>query len=161
MVCSGFSEHNDDDQNSIATIQSRTNRILRKILASSGHEEAAGIRSTMLRTRSNAVDEHNFDMLRTNFDACMNTSAIQAAGFGPLTDLVISINQTWTVPLNDLETKVAASEYDGLAKAALFLEQHEIHTLCTIDSDLPVLPDPLNSVRCPRSCAWLDAGAGF
>lgn len=147
MVCGGFGEHNDAGTALTTNIGKRNSRILMKILESTSHEEAAGLRSTFLNARSSDVDEHNFNMLRTGYLSCMDTDTTEAAGIEPLVDLIVSFNKTWPVSPQDLKTKVTASEYDGLARAAIFLEQHNIQTLRGIVDDMHVVADPLNSVR--------------
>ena len=148
MVCYGFSEHGDDNESTIRNLQKRNSRIMRRILESPSHGEAAGYRSTLLRRNNNnyTVDEHNFDMLRKSYQACMDVDAVEAAGIKPLTDLIVSINKTWPASPNDLLTKVDASEYAGLSKAILSLENVAISPFRTISQ--VVIPDPLNSVSC-------------
>jgi endothelin-converting enzyme len=151
VVCYGFSEHGDDNESTIRNLQKRNSRIMRKILESPSYEEAAGYRSTLVRrnnnNNSNNVDEHNFDMLRKGYQACMDMDAIEAAGIKPLTDMIVSINKTWPVSPNDLLSKVGASEYAGLSKAILFLENMAISPFRTVSQ--VVIPDPLSSVSCP------------
>jgi endothelin-converting enzyme len=126
--------------------------ILRQVLESATEAQAAGVRSTFLTSRSNA-EENNFDMLRTGWKACMDTEAIAAAGIKPLSDFIVTINQSWPVSPDDLDTKVSASDYDGMFKAALLLEEVGItawHAFCAAETG-PALPDPLNSV-CRGAC---------
>jgi endothelin-converting enzyme len=152
VVCSGFTEHNDDDTGTTGIIQKRNNRILRNILESSSHKQAAGLRSTLLGRST--IDEHNFDMLRAGYQSCMDTAAAAVAGVEPLNDLIISINKTWPASPNDLKTKVTPSEYNGLAKASLLVEQLNVQVFRSIADDMPVVADPLNSVR--GTCVPLD-----
>jgi endothelin-converting enzyme len=147
VVCYGTFEHHGENGGTIDDVMSRNRNILRKILDSPNHETAAGIKSTMLQARGN-TEEFNFDMLRTQYQACMNTTTRAAADISPLTDIIVSINRTWTVSPSDLGTPVGTADLDEMHQAALSLEQMGVpifHSLC--GGDDPLLPDFTNSVR--------------
>ncbi|EAQ84203.1 hypothetical protein CHGG_10607 [Chaetomium globosum CBS 148.51] len=147
MVCYGAYEHNGDDSGTFPVVQKRTARILKKIMESSSHAEAAGFKSTLLVARNN-IEESNFDMLRTAYQSCMDTDAIAAAGIKPLNDLIVSVNKTWPVPPTDLETSLGSRDIDGLREAALLLAQYDIpvfYSACSGRGE-PVMPDFLDAV---------------
>jgi hypothetical protein len=151
VVCYGFSEHEDGDTNFLNVVSARSKNILKKILDSTTEPQAAGVRSTFLTSRSTNSEEHNFDMLRAGWQACMDTEAISKAGIKPLSDFVLAINQTWPVSLEDLNTTVSVSDYDGLQKADQFLEWVNVgalHKRCSPVTPDAVNPDPSNSVCC-------------
>jgi endothelin-converting enzyme len=146
VVCYGTFEHHGENGGTTDDVQKRNRNILKKILDSPNHETAAGVKSTMLQARSN-TEEFNFDMLRTQYLACMDTTSRSSAGISPLTDIIVSVNQTWTVSPEDLGTQMSTAEFDDLHKAVLFLEQKGVrvfHGLCA--GDAPVMPDYTNSV---------------
>lgn len=137
----------------------RTANILRKILESPDHATAAGVKSTFLTARSNS-EEHNFDMLRTVYQSCMDADAAAALGIQPLTELIVSINQAWPVSPADLKTKVGQADFAGLQKASLFIEELGVpafHSYCLEDN--PIMPDFLDSVRSPSSPPIFDSVA--
>lgn len=124
MVCYGFEQRNDAEIVAAGLIQQRTNRILQQILDSPDYQRASVHRSTQsqLSVRAEGYDEHIFDMLRTSYQACVNADARKAAGVQPLVDIVVSIGEAWPISIADFETKVEASDYVAMSKAALVLE---------------------------------------
>ncbi|KAK4245734.1 hypothetical protein C7999DRAFT_42755 [Corynascus novoguineensis] len=147
MVCYGTYEHNGDDSGTFTKVRERTDRILRTIFESSSSDEALGVKSSLLTARSN-IEEYNFDMLRTAYQACMNADPSTAAAIEPLQDLIISVNKTWPVSPTDLKTKVGPNDLDSLTKASLLLEKLDIpvfHGYCNGD-DGPIMADFMNSV---------------
>lgn len=146
VVCYGFTEHVGDDQTGMSVIELRNRRMLRRILESASHREASAFRST-LTARDESTEDYVFDLLRTSYQACMDTDAIGEAGIRPLTDLIVSLNTTWPVSPDDLAGGVDASEYEGLAEAALFVERLGVGVFraVTEERDGTVLPDPFNS----------------
>ncbi|KAK4102432.1 zincin [Parathielavia hyrcaniae] len=145
MVCYGTFEHSGDNGGTAWDLHDRTQRILRKIHESSSHAEAIGFKSTMLTTRDSA-DEYNFDMLRTSYQACMDTDSIVAAGITPLTDLIGSINNYWPLSPDDLNATLTTADLDGFHQATLLVEQLGVkvfHDHCSYEG--PVMSDFLNS----------------
>lgn len=132
-----------------SNVQLRIYRLLERVLESPDYQQAIGHRSAQaqIASRSDSYNEYNFDMLRTSYQACMNTEARQAAGIQPLTDLVVSINKAWPISTDDLETKVEASEYETMNKAILLLEEIGIPIFHGTINDVLVARDPLDSVR--------------
>ncbi|KAK3293670.1 uncharacterized protein B0H64DRAFT_346360 [Chaetomium fimeti] len=146
MVCYGAFEHHGDNSGTLPAAGKRTARVLKTILESTSHAEAAGFKSTLLTARNN-VEEDNFDLLRTAYQACMNTNAIAAAGIKPLNDLIVSVNTTWPVSPTDLDTAVGPDDLDGVQEAALLLAQHDIpvfYSYCSGRGE-PVTPDFLDA----------------
>ncbi|KAL2196989.1 hypothetical protein P885DRAFT_60383 [Corynascus similis CBS 632.67] len=146
MVCYGMYEHNGDNSNAFTKVGERTNRILRTILESSSSDEALGVKSSLLTARSN-IEEYNFNMLRTVYQACMNADPSTAAAVEPLQDIIISVNKTWPVSPTDLKTKVGPNDLDGLTNVSLLLEKLDIpifHGYCNWDGT-PTMADFLNS----------------
>jgi endothelin-converting enzyme len=151
VVCYGFSEHHGDDLNYLNAVNARNQNILKKILESTTEAQAAGVRSTFLTSRSSNPEEHNFDLLRAGWSACMDAESRAKAGIKPLSDFVATINQTWPVSPEDLHTTVSVSDYDGLQKADQLLESVNIgalHKRCSTMTPDAVNPDPSNSVCC-------------
>lgn len=146
MVCYGYGEHNDEDTSATQHVQERNNRIIKKILESSSHKEAAGIESTFINARS-ANEEHNFDMLRTVYQSCMDVDAIALLGVKPMTELIVKLNKTWPVSPGDVKTKITPKEYPGLAKAALSMLKIKVPAF--IGAGVQTIQDPLESVCCP------------
>ncbi|KAH6621620.1 hypothetical protein B0J18DRAFT_231373 [Chaetomium sp. MPI-SDFR-AT-0129] len=150
MVCYGAFENDGDNGGTFADLQGRTSRVLRKILESSTTKQATDFKSTFLTARSAGanVAEYNFDMLRTAYDDCMDTTAITKAGVTPLTNVIVSVNEIWAVSPTDLTSTIKPGDYDNLHAAVLALEQLGIpifHDLCS--STDPVMADPLSSKR--------------
>lgn len=144
-------EHNGDNSNAFTKVGERTNRILRTILESSSSDEALGVKSSLLTARSN-IEEYNFNMLRTVYQACMNADPSTAAAVEPLQDIIISVNKTWPVSPTDLKTKVGPNDLDGLTNVSLLLEKLDIpifHGYCNWDGT-PTMADFLNSVYISR-----------
>ena len=139
MVCHGFKQHTPVDLESLSYAARDNKRMLMSIFESPNHAAAAGLRSTYLTTRGADHDEYNFDMLRTAYKTCMDTTAAKAAGSQPLTDFLISINETW--PVTDFTSKVG-SDYDGLLEATLMLEELGIPALRGACQGLSVLGNP-------------------
>jgi hypothetical protein len=125
-------------------------RIMQTIFESPNHAAAAALRSTYLTTRAVDNDEHNFEMLHTAYQTCMDTTTVTAAGTQPLTDFLVSINETW--PVTDFTSKVG-SDYDGLLKATLMVEELGIPVLHGKCQGLPILGNPWASekVRLPST----------
>ncbi|KAL2256561.1 hypothetical protein VTK26DRAFT_1486 [Humicola hyalothermophila] len=142
MVCYGFREHNAEDKGTMDTIQDRNDRILKRILESSSHEEAIGVQTTLLRSRS-ASDEYNFNLLRDSYQACMDTSAIALLGVEPVTELIVRLNATWPVSPHDLEKKISPSEYAGFHNASLFMHKMDIGIVSDTEG-VKVLPDAVD-----------------
>ncbi|KAK4237588.1 hypothetical protein C8A03DRAFT_34440 [Achaetomium macrosporum] len=154
MVCYGYPEHNGENANFFTEVKERNMNILKRILDSATDTEADRVISTLLTTRSSSssYDEYNFDMLRTGYQACMDTDTISAAGTKPLQDLITSLNEVWPLQPGDSNATVTASDYDCLHKATLFFEQFGVHTLTSQCSEAgAVLSDPLNS-KVSRVC---------
>ncbi|KAL2146836.1 hypothetical protein VTI28DRAFT_2317 [Corynascus sepedonium] len=146
MVCYDMYEHNGDNSNAFTKVGERTNRILKTILKSSSSDEALGVKSSLLTARSN-IEEYNFNMLRTVYQACMNADPSTAAAIEPLQDIIISVNKTWPVSPTDLKTKVGPNDLDGLTNVSLLLEKLDIpvfHGYCNWDGT-PIMADFLNS----------------
>lgn len=146
VVCYGTFEHHGEDGGTMDDVDKRNRRILRKILESPNHEAAAGVKSTMLAARSN-TEEFNFDMLRTQYLACMDNFSRTEAGVSRLTDIIVSINSTWTVSPADLETTVSPDDFDDLHRATLLVEEMGVNVFHSTCSGGPVMRDHLNSVR--------------
>ncbi|KAL2134158.1 hypothetical protein VTI74DRAFT_857 [Chaetomium olivicolor] len=143
MVCYGNKEHEGDDEGTMTDVNNRNMNILRKILESSSHAEAAGVESTFLTARGD-YNEYNFDMLRTAYQTCMDEKTALAVGAQPLADLFITVNKTWPVSPTDLKTKVG-TDYSGLVKASIMFEQFGVQVFHTLCGPMPVIPDPTNS----------------
>jgi hypothetical protein len=139
VVCHGFKQHKPADMQSLSYAARDNRRILQTIFESPNHDAAVGIRSSYLRTRGADHDEHNFDMLHSAFKTCMDTATVEAEGSKPLTDFIVSINETW--PATDFTSKVG-SDYDGLLKATLMLEELGIPTLHSNCQGLSILANP-------------------
>lgn len=162
MVCYGAFENDGDNGGTFADLQGRTDRIIRKILESSNTVQATDFKSTLLTARSanaNAAED-NFDMLKTAYDDCMDTTALGKAGVTPLTNLIVSINELWPVSPTDLKSTIKPAAYDKLHAAVLALEQLGIPIFHDHCSEQPVMPDPMNSVGfflcrlMPVRCSW-------
>jgi endothelin-converting enzyme len=146
-VCYGTFEHSGDNGGTLWDLRDRTDRILRKILESSNHEEAIGFKSTFLTTRD-SIDDYNFDMLRTAYQACMDTDAIAAAGIKPLADLIASIDKIWPLSTDDFNQTMTKADLDGFHQANLFVEQLGVsvfHDHCQGDEGGAIMPDFLDS----------------
>ncbi|GAB1312665.1 Membrane metallo-endopeptidase-like 1 [Madurella fahalii] len=147
VVCYGYRERFEADQLLAGGIQQRIFRLLERMLENPDYQQAMGHRSvqSQITARSDSYGEHNFDLLRTSYQACMNTEARQEAGIQPLTDLVVSINKSWPISVDDLETKVGPSEHEALVKASLILEELGIPVFHSAINGQIVIRDPLDS----------------
>ncbi|KAK3304769.1 uncharacterized protein B0T15DRAFT_419132 [Chaetomium strumarium] len=157
MVCYGYPEHkHGENADFFSAVGERNLNILKRILDSASDAEADSVVSTLLTTRSSgsSYDEYNFDLLKTGYQACMDTDTIAAAGVKPLQGLVSRLNEIWPLQLpGDLNTTISsAGDYDGLHGAVAFLEQFGVKTVTSqCFEDTLVMPDLLDS-KVSRVC---------
>jgi endothelin-converting enzyme len=154
VVCYGFPEHkHGENADFFSAVGERNLNILKRILDSATDTEADSVVSTLLTTRSSSYDEYNFDMLKTGYQACMDTDTIAAAGVKPLQRLISSLNEIWPLQPGDLNaTLSSASDYDSLHQAVVFFEQFGVKTITSqCFEDTIVMPDILDS-KVSRVC---------
>ncbi len=140
VVCHGFSERNPDGQSALRSASSRNLRIVRNILEKP-YAEGSQYRAVVAR---DAVDEDNYNKLRENYLACLNTTAISAAGAQPLIDTLAVLQELWPIAPDDLETPLDVTD-TGLSTVLLHLEKIGVESFLALDDR--VIPDPQEPVR--------------
>ncbi|KAK4198127.1 hypothetical protein QBC40DRAFT_267043 [Triangularia verruculosa] len=130
MVCYGFNQHFDDPDNGVDLAAKPNYRLLREIL-SRPYEEAKNVKPYILSRRDNA-DEHNFEMLRRSYEACMDTTAISKAGIKPLQDAIARLNEQWPVEMKSVDEPFdPVGDKAGLQAVTIALEKLNIRTWST------------------------------
>ncbi|KAL2265836.1 hypothetical protein VTJ83DRAFT_6936 [Remersonia thermophila] len=155
MVCYGTFEHHGIDSDTSTAIGIRTRNLLRQIIESDNHGEAAGVKSTFLKRRATNADEESFEMLRDAYAACMDGDTIQLLGASPLAQVVDNINAVWSANASTLNRRLSESDYEGLHAANILVSAYGVgafYGYC--DGESPVIPDPLNT-RTGRVCFTL------
>ncbi|KAK0736488.1 hypothetical protein B0T21DRAFT_181103 [Apiosordaria backusii] len=127
MVCYGFNQRQDDPMNGLAMAHKPNYRLLREIVSRPYHE-AKHVKPYTLNRRDNA-DEHNFEMLRQSYAACMDSKAIAKAGVKPLKDALNEFHKHWPIEVEFTDELFdEADDKAGLQAVSIALAQLNIRT---------------------------------
>lgn len=99
----------------------------------------AGFITASLSQEQIGVDRDNFQLIVETYNACLNDTAVKAAGLGPLINLVNRVAEAFPVAntTEDKERKVSKNDAKNMGKTLLFFGQLGISTFesVTVDFD--------------------------
>ncbi|KAK1989833.1 peptidase family M13 [Colletotrichum falcatum] len=95
----------------------------------------AGFLTTSLSKEEAAVDQDNFKLIVAAYDACMNNTAVGAAGLQPLIGLIDRVAAAFPVANTneDRQRKVSKGDAENMGKTLLLFAQHGISTFENIN----------------------------
>ncbi|KAK3335872.1 hypothetical protein B0T19DRAFT_471055 [Cercophora scortea] len=86
-----------------------------------------------LANRQVSVDEENFRLIKTSYDACMDVKSIKEADVTPIVSLLDDLHAIWPFTGGNLTSPPTSDEdWASFSEAVLFLEKLDIHTNQTI-----------------------------
>ncbi|KAK1450201.1 peptidase family M13 [Colletotrichum melonis] len=99
----------------------------------------AGFITASLSQEQIGVDRDNFQLIVETYNACLNDTAVKAAGLGPLINLVNRVAEAFPVAntTEDKERKISKNDAKNMGKTLLFFGQLGISTFesVTVDFD--------------------------
>ncbi|GJC83144.1 endothelin-converting enzyme 2 [Colletotrichum liriopes] len=95
----------------------------------------AGFLTTSLSQEQVGVDRDNFKLIVDTYNACLNSTAVEAAGLRPLISLIDRVAEAFPVAntTEDKERKISKGDASNMGKALLLFSQHGIATFESID----------------------------
>ncbi|OHE98142.1 peptidase family M13 [Colletotrichum orchidophilum] len=142
-ACSGWKashapEAGQGKTSSLGVVGSDVYVVLKNILEGSyptGPE--AGFITKSLSKEQVGVDRDNFQLIVETYNACLNDTAVKAAGLGPLINLVNRITEAFPVAdsTEDRERKISKNDAKNMGKTLLLFGQLGISTFETITVD--------------------------
>ncbi|OLN86006.1 Endothelin-converting enzyme 1-like protein 2 [Colletotrichum chlorophyti] len=95
----------------------------------------AGFLTKSLSQEEAGFDKDNFNLIVKTYNACMNSTAVKAAGLRPLLDFIDRIVDTFPVAhqTGDKERMISEADAPKIGKTLLLFNQHGITTFETID----------------------------
>ncbi|GKT40402.1 endothelin-converting enzyme 2 [Colletotrichum spaethianum] len=95
----------------------------------------AGFLTASLSQEQVGADQDNFKLIVETYNACLNNTAVEAAGLRPLISLIDLVTEAFPVAntTEDKERKVSKGDASNMGKALLLFSQHSIPTFESID----------------------------
>lgn len=97
----------------------------------------AGFLTTSLSKEQISIDQDNFKLITEAYNACMNNSAVEAAGLKPLISFIDHIAEAFPVTngTKHKERKISKDDASEIGKVLLLFSQYGISTFETISVD--------------------------
>ncbi|KAK1623595.1 peptidase family M13 [Colletotrichum phormii] len=94
----------------------------------------AGFITTSLSQEQVGVDRDNFQLIVETYNACINDTAVKAAGLGPLINIVNRVAEAFPVAntTEDKDRKISKNDAKNMGKTLLFFSQLGISTFETV-----------------------------
>ncbi|WQF84607.1 Putative peptidase M13, metallopeptidase, catalytic domain superfamily, peptidase M13, domain 2 [Colletotrichum destructivum] len=124
---------------SLGEVRNAVNIVLRDVLEGPyPNGPNAGFLTASLSQEQVAIDRDNFKLIVDTYNACLNNTAVQAAGLRPLISLINRVAEAFPVAdtTEDRERKVSKGDASNIGKALLLFNQHGIGTFELIDVTL-------------------------
>ncbi|KAK1586162.1 peptidase family M13 [Colletotrichum navitas] len=95
----------------------------------------AGFLTASLSKEQVSIDQDNFNLIVTTYNACLNNTAVEAAGLRPLISLIDRVAAAFPVAntTEDKARKVSKGDAENMGKALLLFSQHGLSTFESID----------------------------
>ncbi|KAK4221876.1 hypothetical protein QBC38DRAFT_428337 [Podospora fimiseda] len=119
MVCYGYRESHEASQAPLYHLGDMNYRVVRRIVEGT-YQDAIQLVSSRLGARG-SVDELNFNMLKQNYQVCMDTDTIAKKGVTPLVKFTHEITSAWPLSVENLSKKPDAADWDAFAKVSVAL----------------------------------------
>lgn len=138
MTCAGWQAKNvpDGGRGYASSFDVNVDVVLKNILESPYHSGPdAGFVSATLTEEQIPTDRENFKLIVDAYNACLNTTTVEAVGLQPLMDFIDQVVQAYPVAEGEKERLVSAEDGPVLGEVLLFFARHGIATFEGITVD--------------------------
>ncbi|CAL3963260.1 unnamed protein product [Diplocarpon coronariae] len=143
LVCGGWDDRHDlrPDQGDAFTgtlMAESSQMLLRHILEAPYPEESmhSSFSPAQLLTTLSSIDQHNFDKLKSAYDACMDEDTVKTVGVKPLLEILLQVADLFPVKESAFRrrTPLSAQDSKDLESTILFLSKLGIPALVSFSA---------------------------